>query len=624
MSQLKNRIAHFRALFASDKLIEMESNELLLNASRFDKIEQDYALAYTEELIGKKIAVLGSITTHYIIKVLKLFLYKYGISPQFYEGEYDSIAMELLDKESGVYRFSPDVMLIFTYHTDIKKYPQLFSTPQEVREWVEDRTSYYERLWEATAAIKGCQVFQTLFVPPVERQLGNLEVNYHFSRTNCLRILNSDLIRKRTSNVLLVDTEYIASYVGKKNWFDHVGYFTSKQGISLEILGYFCHNIARILAAHVGKTKKCLVLDLDNTLWGGVVGDDGIEGININPNNALGESFLAFQKHVKLLKDRGVILAVCSKNNEEVAKSPFLNHPDMHLKLEDIPCFVANWDDKATNIKLIASKLNIGLDSLVFFDDNPAEREIVRRYLPEVEVIEVPEDPAHYVYALEKSGAFEWTLLSHEDLQRSDTYVNDVKRGELRECFIDYNEYLESLEMTATIGHITKMEQERFTQLINKSNQFNLRTKRYSEAAIEQIRLLTNEYALFFVSFADKFSNYGIISSVILKKVDTTLFIETLVMSCRVLKRGVEYALYNTILDTAKKLGCEWIVGEYLPTKKNGMVADFFPSLGFEACSPQWFPTEEEGGLLFHLRVAMASPKQHFITINNPVGRVNA
>lgn len=616
MTPLDDRTNHFHSLFTSDRLVKMESNKLLLEANRFDKVEPGYVRTYAKDFIKKKIAVLGSITTHYIVKVLKLFIYKYGISPEFYEGEFDSIAMELLDRESAVYRFSPDILLIFTYHTDIKEYPQLFSAPGEVAKWVSHAATYYESLWKSASAIRGCQVFQTLFVPPIERQLGNLEANYCFSRTNCLRLLNSELIFRRSSNVLLIDTEYIASYVGKKTWFDQVGYFTSKQGFSLDMSGYFGHSIARILAAHVGKMKKCLVLDLDNTLWGGVVGDDGIEGININPNNAVGESFLAFQKYVKLLKDRGVILAVCSKNNEDVAKCPFLDHPDMHLKLNDIPCFVANWDDKATNIRRIASKLNVGLDSLVFFDDNPAEREIVRKYLPDVEVIEVPDDPAFYVEALEKSGAFEWTQLSREDLQRSDTYVSEDKREELRESFVDYNDYLKSLEMTAVVGHVALMEQERCAQLINKSNQFNLRTKRYPEAAIEHLRSLADEYVLLFISFSDKFGSYGIISSIILKKIKTTLFIETLVMSCRVLKRGVEYAIYNAILDCAKDLNCEWIIGEYLPTKKNGMVANLYPSLGFETCPPQCFSSGEEEGLLSRLHVPTALYKEHFITVN--------
>lgn len=616
------KIRIFEEVFRLNKLAGSTGSELLSLGSKFRKIERSYLEAHGEGLISKKIAVLSSVTTHHLVNILRLFLYQHGIAPVFHEGEYDGIAMELMDPDSEVYSFQPDILLLITYHTDIKDYPQLFTSEDEIGQWVNHKLQYYQNLWTLASGIEGCHVFQTTFVPPIHRQLGNLEANYTFSPSNCIRLLNMELVRQKPPFVTFVDIDYIASMFGKYKWFNESNYHMSKQGFSFDAASLVCHSLARLLASHVGKMKKCLVLDLDNTLWGGVIGDDGLQGINLNASNALGEAYLAFQKYLKGLKERGVILAVCSKNEEDIAKSVFTEHPDMVLHLDDIACFVANWDDKSSNLKRISELLNIGLDSMVFFDDNPAERAIVRQFLPDMEVIDVPDDPVLYIRALETAACFEWVQLSHEDINRSDSYVTDQKRSELQVSCIDYDSYLSSLEMKGEMGLVGLNEVARFTQLINKTNQFNLRTKRYSESAVEQIRCDINHWAPLYLRLSDRFGNYGIMSSVVVQRIGDVAFIETWVMSCRVLKRGLELAALNGICGIAEGWGCQWVVGEYLPTKKNRMVSALFPEFGFERCPEDWFQPSEPSGATYRLRLSEFRPLSHHIDMDGSYGRM--
>jgi FkbH-like protein len=389
----------------------------------------------------------------------------------------------------------------------------------------------------------------------------------------------------------------MAAAVGKDNWFDDSAYMLYKTGFALQYAGIVGEMFSRQIAVLQGKVKKCLVLDLDNTLWGGVVGDDGYNGIQLDPNNATGESFRAFQKYVRDLKSRGVILAVCSKNDYETAKEALIKNEYMILKYDDFASFVANWNDKASNLKSISAELNIGTVSLVFFDDNPAEREIIRKYLPEVEVIEVPQNPADYVKALEQSSAFEWLQITKEDLKRNNSYYNNKSRQELLSLNHDYNEYLKALDMHALVCEPETHDMERFTQLINKSNQFNLRTIRYTEGELTNMRL-DKQYKLLVIKLSDKFEKYGIISCIILKKEGSDLFIDSWVMSCRVLKRGAEYLAFKNIIKAAEELGCNKIIGEYIPTKKNRIVKELYRDLGFE-CLESIVRRKEEGAELY-------------------------
>lgn len=529
-----------------------------------------------------KIAVLGSCNIQYFVQAFKVLLYRDGIIAQIYEGEYDGIKLDVLNAESGFYRFQPEITVMLTDYRDIHEFPELFDTEAEVEGCIEHILDGHRLIWKTLhERLPDCQVIMSNYVVPVERVLGNLECNYIFSRQSIYRRVNEALVGNRPQYVLLADMEYLASISGKLDWLDNSAYMLSKIPFALKYTGYVADLFARLAGACTGTFKKCIVLDLDNTLWGGVVSEEGSDGIRVDPNDAVGEAFLFFQKYLKQLEGRGVILAVCSKNDVLIAEEPFLKNSNMVLKLDDFASFYANWDDKATNIRKIAKELRIGLDSIVFFDDSPAERELVRSQIPEVAVVEVPVEPSDYARALERSGYFQWAALTSEDVGRAATYTADRKRGSLLTEAKDYNAYLRKLHMRGCVRTVDSGRIRRFSQLVNKSNQFNLRTKRYTEAELSDM-LSKDRYHMLAASLADKFSNYGIVSCVILRKEGTACFIDTWVMSCRVLKRGLEYMVFEHIMSKAREWGCTVLWGEYIPTKKNGMVRTLLPELGFE------------------------------------------
>ena len=524
-----------------------------------------------------KIAVLSSYSIQHFSLVLNLFLDNAGITADILEGEYGGINMAVLDEASELYSFKPDIVLLLMRYSDVSYSEGC----------VEKTMEQLKNLWTHLDAINGVTILQSNFALPLERPFGQLEAAYGSSYLSSMRRINLEITENHPSNVHIVDMEYLSAFVGKERWFDEGSYFLTKQGFSMDYIGLAADEITRIIYALTVHTNKCLVLDLDNTLWGGVVGDDGPLGINVDPNDALGEAYRAFQKYILMLKDRGVILAVNSKNDEEKAKEPFIENPDMLLKLDDIACFVANWEDKASNMQKIASALNIGIDSLVFFDDNPAERAIIRQFCPEVTVIEVPEEPEKYVRALDEAAPFEWAEITEEDRKRADSYQANNRREALQSSFVDYNEYLKALEMEGECGFVGEVEKDRFTQLINKSNQFNLRTMRYTGSEIAEL-MEDKDARCIYVTLRDRFTGYGIISCIILKMVEDSdisgeriCFIDTWCMSCRVLKRGVEDMAFEFVVKAAREMGADILAGEYIPSAKNAMVKGLLESFGF-------------------------------------------
>lgn len=542
-----------------------------------------------------RIAILGSCSIQHMIMALRVYLLKYGIQADIYQGEYNGIEMDVLSDDSDLYKFDPQIIILMTYYKDIRIVPDIFAEKEAIELHLKQVEDHYSKLWSHINEKCKCHILQTNFVIPTLRVLGSLEYKYTFSKTNYIQKVNQRLLDAKPNNLDFIDMDFIASYVGKNKWFDYAAYFMSKQAFSLEVIGYVADTIVKMIAAHKGYIRKCLVLDLDNTLWGGVVGDLGFEGINLDPNDPIGEAYLSFQQYILDLKNRGIILAVCSKNDLDIAKEPFLKNKNMILSLDDISCFIANWEDKATNLMQIASELNIGVDSLVFFDDNPAEREIVKKFLPEVWVVNVPEDPANYATVLAFENPFEWSYITKEDISRSQSYIHNKHMTLSSLSYNDYNEYLQDLDMQALVKDMDTADFTRFLQLINKTNQFNLRTKRYNEAQIEQLRM-DNNCRLISISLSDKFSEYGIISCIILKKVQNTCFIDTWVMSCRVLKRGIEHLTMENIIISASKMGCNQVVGEYIPTEKNGMIKNIYMDYGFKPLnSPEeiyWIKSE--------------------------------
>lgn len=527
----------------------------------------------------KKIYLLSSGSIQYFGMVLEYFLYEHGISVRVVEGSYDGIRAEILDEESALYKEKPDILVVLPYYRDILAYPEPFMEEEKLNQLEEDTIETFKILWDNVNKIENISVFWGNYAIPYERQFSNLD-QIKSSKKSFLRQINDRLFQAAPSNVNILDLEYLSSLVGKENWFDYKDYYLHKSTVSPMYLPLIAETVSKSIECSLGRVKKCLVLDLDNTLWGGVVAETGYDGITIDQNTPLGEAYYDFQRYIKALSQRGIILAICSKNDKEVAMEPFEKNPNMFLKLSDITVFYANWQDKVTNIKHIAEELNIGTDSMVFFDDNPAERKLVREYLPMVQVIEVPEDPADYVKVLEKASPFEVLEITKEDMGRTDSYVNNQKRKLLEQSSVNYDSYLKELSMIGLCKEIDKTDIPRFVQLINKSNQFNLRTQRYNQEQIEHL-YQENDSCLLKIELSDIFTNYGIISCIIMKKNGTDCFLDTWVMSCRVLKRKVEIFAFGKIVEYAKKMGCTSITGEYIRTEKNKLTEDLFPSLGF-------------------------------------------
>jgi FkbH-like protein len=434
-----------------------------------------------------------------------------------------------------------------------------------------------------TAREAGAAVLQQSILPIFPLQFGNNEHRLPASRVAAVEALNrrlSELADRDGVDMVSIDRR--AAQDGIAAWHDPMLWHRAKQEVHPGAAPMYGDLVGRLLAARQGRSRKALVLDLDNTLWGGVIGDDGMEGIAIGQGSALGEAFLDLQHYAKDLTRRGIILAVCSKNDEANALEPFEKHPDMILRRTDIACFVANWNDKASNLREIARRLNIGTDALVFADDNPAERAIIRRELPEVAVPELPEDPAGYAAMIAAAGYFEAVRLTAEDRDRAGQYQANLAREQAAETSeTDMEGYLASLEMQLHWGRVDPVSAPRVVQLVNKTNQFNLMTRRTTEDAIAA--LMADDTALSLqLRLIDKFGNNGIIAVVIGERHGDTIDITDWLMSCRVLKRGVEAATVNLVAAEALRLGATHVIGHYRPTAKNGMVRDHYATLGFQ------------------------------------------
>jgi FkbH-like protein len=440
-----------------------------------------------------------------------------------------------------------------------------------------------------------------------ERPYASLDAVLPLARNTMIRELNAKLVAQLPAQVFLHDIEALSAKHGKTRWLDLRLWHAAKSAVSFECQPFYADNLAAAIAALFGKSKKCLVLDLDNTLWGGVIGDDGLGGIQLGTGQPSGEAFQDFQRYVKTLKERGVLLAVASKNEQENALAPFREHADMILKEADISCFIANWEPKDGNIIRIAKQLNIGLDSLVFFDDNPVERSFVRGSLADVTVLEVPEDPALYVQCLDDANLFDTLSVTEEDRKRADFYQSGNQREQLEQKVANYDDYLKQLEMKAVVEPISVSNIVRVTQLINKTNQFNLTTRRMTEADVRSIAADTRFYTAT-TRLEDKFGDNGLISVVIGRVVGDTLEIDNWLMSCRVLKRGVEHLELERMLAFCRVRGVRHVRGRYVPTAKNKLVEAHYETLGFRAL------LSDGAGTAWIYDVSEQRRKTHYIT----------
>ncbi len=527
----------------------------------------------------RKVALLGDTATQFLNTAIAGMGVERGYNLQLWEAEYNQVERQVLDLTSDYYSFGADYTVVFqSTHKLLEKYSLL---PAERQSQLADERMDFIRTLCST--VRGRIIYYNY--PEIEDAVfGSYANKVSSSFTYQVRKLNYELMNlsQEFPGLFVCDLAGLQNKFGRNFMFDSTVYVSTEMVLSIDALPYIASRTLDILCAAEGKFKKCLILDLDNTVWGGVVGDDGWENIQVGHGLGIGKAFTEFQEWVKKLKNRGIIIAVCSKNDEDKAKEPFEKNPEMVLKLDDIAVFVANWENKADNIRTIQSILNIGFDSMVFLDDNPFERNMVREHVPGVTVPELPEDPGEYLEYLYTLNLFETASYSEGDKDRTRQYQVEAQRVSLQKSFTNEADFLKSLDMVSEVKGFDAFNTPRVAQLSQRSNQFNLRTVRYTEADIAAIEA-NGHYATFSFTLADKFGDNGLICVIILEKKDAeTLFVDTWFMSCRVLKRGMENFTLNTIVDYAKAHGFKRIVGEYLPTAKNKMVEDHFPRLGFQ------------------------------------------
>ena len=525
-----------------------------------------------------RLAVLASSTVDHLLPAIRVAGMRRGLWIETYTPEYGQYAQDLMNPASGLHAFKPDAVLLAQDAHDLTR-----GVEQDAggAAWLDQRMVALTGQWAAARRQFGCQVIQTIPLPVFSARLGNNEHRLPWSRAAALRRLGTAMRdRADEAGVDILALDDSAARDGLAAWHDPALWHRAKQEIHPTAAPLFGDLVGRLLAAARGRSFKALVLDLDNTLWGGVIGDDGLAGIKLGQGSAAGEAHAAFQHYARDLARRGIILAVCSKNDEANALEPFVSHPEMVLRRDDIACFVANWTDKATNLRTIASTLNIGLDSLVFADDNPAERAIVRRELPMVAVPELPEDPTLYGTCIADAGYFEALRITAEDLSRSAQYQDNARRQAVAATTTDLPAYLRSLEMRAPWSRFDRVGQTRIVQLINKTNQFNLTTRRVTD---EQIAALIDDPTALTlqIRLLDQFGDNGIVAIVAGTPEDDAIRLDTWLMSCRVLGRGMEEETLNLIVAEARRLGAARLIGEYRPTAKNGMVAEHYARLGF-------------------------------------------
>ena len=532
-------------------------------------------------LVPTRIAILGGSTTAEVRSMLELFLLAHGIQPTFYESGYNRYCEDILFENPDLWSFKPEIVFLHTTWQNVSQFPELLESETEVENRVRREMARFESLWEKIHTTLGALIIQNNFDLPRLRPLGNLEASEVFGRSNFLLRLNVEFgsYARNHSRFLINDIFYLSAQVGVAAWLEHSYWYNFHMALGPTATVALAQNVAAIVKSVYGKSKKCLVLDLDNTLWGGVIGDDGVQNLILGRDHPVGEAFLDFQRYVKGMQRRGVILAVCSKNDPENAKEGF-SHPDSVLKLEDFSAFKANWNPKPENIREIAAELNVGLDSVVFVDDNPAERALVAEQLPEVAVPDVGSDVSLFAEVLEHERYFEVHKVVQDDLSRSAFYSSNEQRSTFQAGFRDYGEFLASLEMTAEIGPFSSVYLERITQLINKTNQFNLTTRRYTIAEVEAMACDPSCITLY-GRLADRFGDNGLVSVLIGRVSDATVEVDLWLMSCRVLKREMELAMFDALVERCQAQGIGRIVGVYVPSKKNSMVAGHYADLGF-------------------------------------------
>jgi FkbH-like protein len=542
-------------------LHEWSIGELLAKRKRLCR-----ELSQQPSLQGVRIAVLGGSTTNELVYLLELLLLNDGFRPVFMQSEYGRYYEDAVLDPQALMDFRPDIVYVHTSHRNVQNQPPLSCTEETLGTYVDAEAGRWRSIWDSLERNLNCQVIQNNFEMPAHAILGNLDAVAPCGLGRFLTELNLRFAREASSRskLLIQDVNAMSARLGLRQWFDWTRYFESKLLVTPEAHLEMAHSLTALIKAIYGKARKVLVLDLDNTLWGGIIGDDGVECIKIGRETPIAESYTAFQEYCLAMRNRGVLLAVCSKNNEDTAKSG-LEHPSSVLKLDHISCFKANWDPKHENILDIAKSLKLGVDSFVFIDDNPAEREIVEMQIPGIAVPNVGSDVTRYADFIDRNRYFELISLSKEDMDRAAHYSENAQRTATESKFANYGEYLDSLEMVTEIDEFKPVYLERIAQLTNKTNQFNLTTRRYTLADMEAVAQDENVIALY-GKLADRFGDNGLISVVMGRLTGTELHMELWLMSCRVLKRDMEVAMLDVLVSRARNKGVRTICGYYFPT----------------------------------------------------------
>lgn len=562
-------------------------------------------------LMEKKIAILGGSTTHDIKEILELFLLNYGIKPIFFESEYAQYWQDAMFGNEELAALKPDIIYIHTSNRNITAYPEITDKAEEIDNLLEQQYMHFEAMWEKLEEEYHCPVIQNNFEYPYFRLLGNQDASNPRGRTNFITRLNQKFYEYAVNHekFFINDINYQSSDYGLREWADPFFWHMYKYSLCQDAIPMLAFNVANIIKSVFGKNKKALALDLDNTLWGGIVGDDGAENLELGQETSMGQVYTEFQSYLKGLQAQGILLNVISKNEKENAMAG-LEHPQMVLKPDDFIEIKANWEPKSMNLTQMAEELALLPESFVFVDDNPAEREIVKQQVPGA-AVPVMDKAEHYVYAVDRAGYFEMTNFSKDDLKRNDMYRENVKRSALQNSFANYEDYLLSLKMYAEIKPFEPMYMSRIAQLTNKSNQFNLTTKRYTQDGIEQAAA-SDKYITLYGKLEDCFGDNGVVSVVIGEISNGELNIILWLMSCRVLKRDMEFAMMDTLVQECGKRKISLLKGYYYPTAKNGMVKEFYKMQGFVKVSE-----DEEGNTVWQLDISQGYElKNHVIKVN--------
>lgn len=529
-----------------------------------------------------RVALVGDTATQLLATALRGMAVQRGFQLELFEAEYAQVERQFLDPASELRAFGADYIVLFQSTHKLAEHHSLLDADRQAI-LADDRLAFVQAVCNDEAFSRSKMI--CFNYPEIDDSVfGNYANRIASSLTYQVRRLNMMLMElsQAQSNLFICDLAALQNKFGRDWLFAPNVYVSTEMVVSIDALPYVAARVVDIISALRGQVKKCLILDLDNTLWGGVIGDDGLEGIQLGHGLGIGKAFSEFQQWVKKLRQRGIIICVASKNDEATAKEPFLHHPDMVLSLDDIAVFQANWDTKVDNIRTIQHILNIGFDSMVFLDDNPFERAIVREHIEGITVPELPDDPALYLEYLYSLNLFETASYSVADKDRTRQYQVEAQRVQLARTFDSEEAFLHSLNMRSVITGFTAFNTPRVAQLTQRSNQFNLRTIRYTEADIAALAADASVIDLAF-TLEDRFGDNGLIAVVVMRPLDgDTLFIDTWLMSCRVLRRGVENFVLNTMVERARAAGYHRLIGEYIPTPKNRMVEHHYVSLGFQ------------------------------------------